>query len=124
MTIHDFHGVRVLECAADGPPLNTDRDAGDLIGEAWAQQAALIAVPVARLGEGFLDLRTRIAGEIIQKFVTYRLRLAIIGDISPWTAGSKALRDFVFESNRGNHVWFVADLEELEARLKKAGGGR
>jgi len=119
MILYDLHGVRVLECTSEGPPLSADRDAGDLIGEAWAHQAELVAVPLMRLGDGFLDLRTRIAGEIIQKFVTYRLRLAIVGDISALIADSRALRDFVFESNQGNHVWFVTDLEELEARLEK-----
>jgi hypothetical protein len=43
--------------------------------------------------------------------------VAIVGDISTHLEASSALRDFVFESNRGEHVWFVTDLAELEKRL-------
>ena len=56
-------------------------------------------------------------GEVIQKFVNYRLRLAFVGDIGVAVAASDALRDFVRESNRGRHVWFVADMAALEAKL-------
>jgi hypothetical protein len=49
--------------------------------------------------------------------VTYRRRLAILGEISRHVAESSAFRDFVYEANRGDHVWFVADLEELDQRL-------
>lgn len=110
-------GVAVLECAADGPPIATTQDALDLIGAAYTAEAELVAVPAGRLDERFFALRTGVAGEIMQKFVTYRFRLAIVGDISAHLAASAALRDLVRESNRGAQVWFVADLDELEARL-------
>jgi Domain of unknown function (DUF4180) len=45
-----------------------------------------------------------LAGEFAQKFVNYRLRLAIVGDISQHLAGSEALCDFVAETNRGNQL--------------------
>ncbi|MGA2135550.1 MAG: DUF4180 domain-containing protein [Bryobacteraceae bacterium] len=69
------------------------------------------------MGDDFFKLRTRIAGEFVQKFVTYRVRLAIAGDISGYLEGSSALRDFVVECNRGSQVWFVADAQELQTRL-------
>lgn len=111
-------GVTVHLCAADGPPLDGERAATDIIGDAFGTE--VVAVPVARLGEGFLTLSTRIAGEVIQKFVNYGFRLAFVGDISEATAASKALRDFVRESNRGRHVWFVDDMAQLEAKLAAA----
>jgi len=60
------------------------------------------------------------SGDIIQKFVDYRLRLAILGDISEHVTESKSLRDFVYEANRGTHFCFVENLEELDTRLKRA----
>lgn len=115
--IRELAGLRVLVVDAEGPPVAGERDAVDLIGEALGQGAALVALPVARLAPGFLDLKTRVAGEVLQKFVNYQRRIAIVGDVSEAVAASEALRDFVRESNRGRHVWFVADLAELEARL-------
>ena len=41
----------------------------------------------------------------------------IIGDISVHVAASNALADFIYESDRGRHLWFVADLEALATRL-------
>jgi hypothetical protein len=116
---YDLHGVRVLECAADGAQLRNDRDAVDVVSQAWEHHATLIAIPTDRLGDDFFHLSTRIAGEIIQKFLIYRLRVAIVGDISRHASESPALRDFVYESNRGDHVWFVPNLEELDKRLQR-----
>jgi hypothetical protein len=114
------HGVRVLLCAADGPKVSSDRDAVDLIGLAAGQAAELVVLPAERLDPGFFTLSTRIAGEIVQKFVDYRLRIAIVGDISGHLAASSALRAFVHEADRGGHLWFPADLAELDARLERS----
>ena len=116
----DRHGVRTVECAPDGPPLRSDRDVTDLIGHALSGGAELVAISAQRLGAGFFTLRTGVAGQVVQKFVNYRLRLAIVGDISADLERSAALRDYVSESNRGHHVWFVPDLAALDARLARA----
>ncbi|HTX16405.1 MAG TPA: DUF4180 domain-containing protein [Candidatus Baltobacteraceae bacterium] len=115
---YNLHGVQVLACSADGEKLRTDRDAVDLIGEAFGHHARLIVIPTERFEEGFFDLRTRIAGEILSKLVQYRLRVAVVGDISRRLAESSALRAFVYESNRGDQILFVASAEELAARLE------
>src|ERR1019366_1840624 len=111
--------VRVLICAPDGNKLTTERDALDLIGEAMQQGAEVVLIPVERLDEDFFHLKTRLAGQIIQKFVTYRLRLVILGDISRYATQNHAFRNFVYETNRGNHVWFITNLQELSERLKR-----
>ncbi len=123
---YELHGVCIYECAVEGPQLRSDRDAVDLISEAGGPGAAnFIVIPIERLGDDFFRLETRIAGEVIQRFAMYRVRVAILGDISRHVAESKSLRDFVREANRGNQYWFVADLDELSKRLEreKAGAG-
>ncbi|WP_406044718.1 DUF4180 domain-containing protein [Micromonospora sp. NBC_00898] len=112
-------GVPVLVCDPAGPPVATVRDALDLVGAAFLG-AEVVAVPASRLGDDFFSLGTRFAGEIMQKFVNYRLRLAVVGDISRHLAASAALRALVHESNRAEHVWFVPDLDALDARLAEA----
>jgi hypothetical protein len=114
-------GSRVLWCAADGPVLDGDRAATDLLGAAFGR-ADVVAVPVARLAPEFFSLRTGVAGEVVQKFVTYRLHLVVVGDIARFVAASTALRDLVREADRGRQTWFVADAEELEARLRARAG--
>lgn len=109
-------GVPVLVCDPDGPTIATMDDALDLIGSTY-QGAEVVAVPTARLDERFFALDTRFAGELMQKFVNYRLTLAVVGDISSYLMASSALRALVRESNRSEHVWFVPDLDALDGRL-------
>ncbi|MFD6612957.1 DUF4180 domain-containing protein [Micromonospora chalcea] len=115
--MQDRAGVAVLVCDPDGPPIATESDALDLIGAAFLG-ATVVAVPATRLDPGFFTLGTRFAGEVMQKFVNYRLRLAVVGDISAYLERSGALRALVAESNRHDQVWFVPDLDALDDRLR------
>ncbi|GID96411.1 DUF4180 domain-containing protein [Amorphoplanes digitatis] len=110
------NGVPVLVCAADGPVLAQVQDALDLIGSAFTR-SDVVALPASRLGDDFFELRTGLAGEVMQKFVNYQIRLAIVGDISARVEASASLRALVLESNRGRHIWFVPDLPALDAYL-------
>lgn len=119
----DLSGVRAFAVPASGPELRSGADAVDLISAASEYNATLIVIPVERLGDDFFDLRTRIAGEIVQKFAVYGRRVAIVGDISHRIAESKSLAGFVIESNRGRDLWFVNNLQELASRLAGALSG-
>jgi hypothetical protein len=115
---YELHGVRIFECSAEGPQLRSDLGAVDLISEARSQRATVIVIPTERLSDDFFRLKTGIAGGILQKFVTYGMRIAILGDISGHMAQSASLKAFVYESNRGSQCWFVENLEELGQRLE------
>lgn len=65
--------------------------------------------------EDFFDLKTKLAGEILQKFVNYHARIAIIGDFSVYT--SKSLKDFIYESNKGKHIFFLPDEKQAIEKL-------
>ena len=65
--------------------------------------------------EDFFVLSTGIAGEILQKFLNYQVRLAVVGDFSTYT--SKPLRDFIYESNQGRAINFLSTVEDAIARL-------
>ena len=117
--LYELAGVRVLECGPEGPQLQHSRDAADLVARALRQRAAWVVIPVARLAADFFRLRTGMAGDFVQKFVTYRIHLAIVGDVSSYMEASTALGDFVREANRGDQVLFLATVDELGARLKQ-----
>lgn len=68
-------------------------------------------------GEFFI-LSSGIAGEILQKYINYHVKMAIYGDYSHYT--SKPLRDFIYESNQGKDFFFVATKEEAIEKLTKA----
>ena len=109
--------MKVFHVPAAGPPLRSGGDVLGLIHGDGAADAEWIAVPVARLDPAFFDLRSGLAGDIVQTFVNYRIGLAVVGHIAEHLGGSTALRDFVREANRGRQVWFVDDDDELSARL-------
>jgi hypothetical protein len=117
MRIDDSTGIRVLHLETEGEPISTPDDASDLVGTAWSHNANMVAVPAERLDPEFFRLRSGLAGEITQKFVNYRLRLAVVGDIAKHVEASDALRDFVWESNIGEQVWFVDDEAALAEKL-------
>jgi hypothetical protein len=62
------------------------------------------------LTEEFFDLRTRLAGEILQKYVNYNVKLAIVGNFDGYN--SKSLKDFIYECNKGNQVFFFEDKQD------------
>lgn len=115
----DIPGVLVLP--ASGALLSGPQDALDVLGDAWGGDASTIAVPVERLDPAFFDLRSGVAGEIAQKLVNYRIRLVVLGDVSAHEAASRAFRDWVRESNAGDHVWFVPDAAALRERMAHRG---
>lgn len=68
------------------------------------------------ISDDFFVLSTCLAGEILQKFINYQVKLAIYGDFSSYT--SKPLKDFIYESNHGKDVFFVStEQEAIEALL-------
>ncbi|MCQ1531336.1 DUF4180 domain-containing protein [Lutispora saccharofermentans] len=69
----------------------------------------------AALCEDFFQLRTKLAGEILQKFINYHMKIAIVGDFSGYT--SKSLKDFIYESNKGNDIFFLPGEKEAVEKL-------
>ena len=113
-------GSGIIRLPLHGTPLATGQDALDAIGEAWGSDASTIVVPASRFDPDFFELRTGVLGELTQKFVNYRIRLVVLGDVTEYTEKSDALRDYVRETNAGDQVWFVADEADLAARLVSA----
>lgn len=62
------------------------------------------------LGEEFFNLKSGLAGEVLQKFVNYKMSVFIVGDFSVYS--SQSLRDFIYECNKGKHICFSKTSEE------------
>ncbi len=113
-------GLRVLWLPELGETIARESHANDLIGEAWNQRASWVVLPVARVHEDFFRLETKLAGAVLQKFVNYGIRLALLGDIAPWLDRSQALRDFARETNQGGMFWLLEDAQAFERKLNAA----
>jgi len=85
----------------------------------YEHDCAGLAVYKGSLDESFFDLRSGFAGEVLQKFTNYQMKLAVIGDFSQYS--SKSLKDLIYECNSGRTVFFKASLTEgLEAMSQAA----
>ena len=113
--------TKIAHVTSPETKIHSTQDAVDLMGNANCQGANSIILHQDNLHPDFFDLKTGIAGEILQKYSNYRIKLAIIGDFSRYD--SKALQAFITESNRSGPVFFLPDLETAMDRLS-AGGAR
>ena len=112
----------VLVALAEGPEklLTSTQAALDLaMTVQYETGAQRLALPKKLVAEEFFILSTGVAGEILQKFINYRVKAAIYGDYSRYT--SKPLRDFIYESNNGHDFFFVSTKEEAVQKLTEAG---
>ena len=77
--------------------------------------AARIVIDKRLICEDFFILSTGLAGEILQKYIIYHIKLAVYGDFTHYT--SKPLKDFIYESNRGNDFFFVPSKEDAIQKI-------
>ena len=112
--IHKKDGQKIAEIAGDPVIVKNERDALDLMVDPQLQGARKIIIHRENITPDFFDLSTRLAGGILQKFVTYQVKLAIVGDFQD---ASDSLKAFIYETNRGHEIFFAEDLETAKAKL-------
>ena len=93
----------------DGTVIDSVSYATDLLGNADYLGANKVIISESNLNPQFFDLKTGLAGEILQKISNYHMKLAIIGEFKKYN--SKSLNAFITECNRGNQIFFVPDIE-------------
>ncbi|MFP7655132.1 DUF4180 domain-containing protein [Chryseobacterium proteolyticum] len=114
---HQVNGIKVAEVISDNHVIKSAQDGIDLLGNAYYQGFDKVIIYEKNITPEFFDLKTKIAGDILQKFSNYRMGLAIIGDFSQYE--SKSMKDFIFESNKTRHINFVETLKEALEKFSK-----
>jgi len=89
---------------------------GDFLDVLASGASDALVLKAEHLCPEFFDLKTGIAGDMLQKVSTYSKRLLIVGDFD--NVGGKSLRDFIRESNRTGRVVFSNSLETGIAALR------
>lgn len=105
----------IAEIHSDHLKIRSTSDALDVMGSAYYNGYDKMIIHQKNLEPEFFDLKTGIAGDILQKFSNYRVRLVIVGDFD--RVEKKSLRDFIYECNQGRQINFVGTLEEALQRL-------
>lgn len=107
---HNINDIKIAEVISEGNIINKTEDGLDLLGNLYYQGFDKIIIYEKSIIPDFFDLKNGIAGEILQKFSNYRVRLAIVGDFAKYK--TKSLSDFMYESNKGRHINFVSSRAE------------
>ncbi len=117
ITITNDNGTGLAQVQPDELTIHSVQDALDLMANCGYQGASKIILHEQNLAPAFFDLKTGVAGEILQKFSNYDVFLAIVGDFAKYS--SKSLRDFIYESNKTGRINFVSTVEEAKEKLGK-----
>ena len=108
---HNIEDTKVAESITNKVILRSTEDGLDLLGNLYYQGFDKIIIHEKNITPEFFDLKTKIAGEILQKFAQYQMPLIIVGDFSKYK--SKSLNDFIFESNKSQQINFIKDLSNI-----------
>ena len=112
---HIINDTKIAEIVSDTLVIKTSEDGLDLLGNLYYQDFDKIVIQEKNIPPDFFDLKNGMAGEILQKFSNYRVRLAIVGDFTPYS--SKSIKDFIYESNKKGQINFVNTTTEALSLL-------
>ena len=117
LKIHSVGEKYIAELESEKVVISELQDAIDLMADAGQLGAMGILVYEYQIAPEFFKLSTGFAGEILQKFSNYRMKLAIIGDFSKYQG--RSLRDFIFESNKHRQVMFLPSRDSALHEMLK-----
>jgi len=109
--------ISIAELADENFVISQSQHVLDIFGNLMFSDCDRLIIHERNLHPDFFDLKTRLAGEVLQKFSNYRVKLAIVGDFSKYN--SKSLQDFIFESNKSRSVFFTDSLSSAITRLEE-----
>lgn len=113
--IHSINNSEIAEIISDEILIHTAQEGLDLLGNVYFNGHEKLILHQKNITPDFFDLKNGLAGEILQKFSNYKIRLIIVGDFSGFI--SESLKDFIFESNQGKQVNFLNSISEAIEKL-------
>ncbi len=114
--INEKADSRIAIVENDGIVLQSTQDALDFMATLGYQyHCDKVVLHIVHISADFFDLKTGLAGEILQKYTNYGVKLAIVGDFSIFS--SKSLHDFMRESNKGQQIFFLPDKASAVEKL-------
>lgn len=99
-SVIEKNGKKYIECFSAKTPIQSEQDALDLIMVCGENNTNLLLIHSEALAENFFKLKTGIAGMILQKFVNYHLRTAVIIHEELKITGK--FKEMLAEAKKGN----------------------
>lgn len=117
IAVHQSEAVKIAEVISDVIIVNNAEEGLQLMVDLYYQDFDKIIIPAQSITPDFFDLKTGIAGEILQKFSNYKVQLVLVGDFAKYPG--QRIQEFIYESNKGRQVNFLGTVEEAVERLSK-----
>jgi len=107
---HLVSDFKIAEVIPNEIIIENTETALDILGNLYYQGYDKMIVHEQNIIPDFFDLKTKLTGDVLQKFTKYKMVLIIIGDFSKYESNS--LKDFIYESNKGSQVSFLSSMDE------------
>ncbi len=114
--VHKTGNLSIAEVFSDYVLINNVNTGKALIADFNYQFYDGIILHSENIIEQFFDLKSRMAGEILQQATNFRIRVGIVGEFDKY--GSKSLNDFIRESNKQGKYVFESTVEKILDRFK------
>ena len=109
INVHNMDKLKIAEIVPNKILLNIDEWV-DILGNLYYEGFDGVIINERSIAPSFFELKSKIAGEVLQKFSNYNIRLTVVGNFIDLP--SKSLTDFIYESNKGRHINFVDSTSE------------
>lgn len=111
------HNQKCVECYASESLIQAERDALDLVAACMEYDTNLLMIHAQALSEDFFKLKTGVAGKVLQKFINYRIKTAIL--IPDDIKLSGKFKELLAEANKGNEYRAFTSKQEAAQWLFK-----
>ncbi|TBL70437.1 DUF4180 domain-containing protein [Paenibacillus thalictri] len=119
ISIDQKNGSKAAVIASDTVIIHTVDDALDVMASVrYTADCDNMVLRKEHLSEDFFELKTGLAGSILQKYTNYKMRIAIVGEFGRYN--SKSLNDFIYECNQGDSVFFTKTEAEALEKLHRS----
>lgn len=107
---------KIIIASDSGICIRSLNDISDALGACLGAEGLILTEN--DLAREFFDLRSGIAGELFQKFINYKLRVAIVLP-DPGAYGER-FSELAYEHKSHNMIRFVSSTDEAKAWLRSA----
>ena len=113
--INEIDNKKYIELISVKEPFNNENDALDLIALCWEHETYYIMLHSSVLSQDFFNLKTKFAGNFIQKFINYNIKVVAVFPQELVQKGR--FKEMALETNKGNHFRMYETKEEAETWL-------
>ena len=110
--VQERNNIKYIEFYLDTQLIKSEQGAMDLVAVCFEKQASGVILSAEAFADDFYKLRTGLAGVVLQKFINYHVKVAIVFSDDERVKGK--FKEFLEEANRGRDFRSFESLAEAE----------